>query len=191
MQRFTNSTSNTCIAYLRLANNDSMKEARTQVLTAKQIDQRIDRIAYQIYENNYQEEAIIVAGIEGRGSDLAAMICEKLKTIAPIEIISTVIKVDKRNPVDSDPLLGIENEDLKDTVVILVDDVLNSGKTLIYGVKRFLRVPLKRLRTVVLVDRDHKRYPIKADYVGLSLSTTLQEHITVVLSGDEKGVYLD
>ena len=168
-----------------------MTEARTQVLTAKQIDQRIDRIAYQVYENNYQEEAIIVAGIEGRGSDLATMICEKLRSISPIEIISTTIKVDKRNPVDSDALISIDNEDLKDTVVILVDDVLNSGKTLIYGAKRFLRVPLKRLRTVVLVDRDHKRYPIKADYVGLSLSTTLQEHITVVLSGEEKGVYLD
>ena len=168
-----------------------MTEARTQVLTAKQIDQRIDRIAYQIYENNYQEKSIVVAGISGRGSDLATMICQKLEAISPIEIISTTIKVDKRNPVDSDPLMEIKNEDLKGTVIILVDDVLNSGKTLIYGVKRFLRVPLKRLRTVVLVDRDHKRYPIKADYVGLSLSTTLQEHITVILSGKQKGVYLN
>ena len=167
-----------------------MTEARTQVLTAKQIDQRIDRIAYQIYENNYQEQSIIVAGIEGRGSDLANMITDKLKSISPIEIIPIIITMDKKNPVDSVPELSIENEALRNQVVILVDDVLNSGKTLIYGVKRLLRVPLKRLRTVVLVDRDHKRYPVKADYVGLSLSTTLKEHITVVLSGEEKGVYL-
>ena len=168
-----------------------MTASKTQVLTAKQIDQRIDRLAYEIYENNYQEKSIILAGIEGRGSEMAQLLVSKLREISPIEVTPITIKVNKRSPVDSEPELSIENDQLKDQVVILIDDVLNSGKTLIYGLKRFLRVPLKRLRTVVLVDRDHKRYPVKADYVGLSLSTTLQEHITVVLSGEEKGVYLD
>ena len=168
-----------------------MTASKTQVLTAKQINQRIDRLAYEIYENNYQEKSIILAGIEGRGSEMAQLLVSKLREISPIEVTPITIKVNKRSPVDSEPELSIENDQLKDQVVILIDDVLNSGKTLIYGLKRFLRVPLKRLRTVVLVDRDHKRYPVKADYVGLSLSTTLQEHITVVLSGEEKGVYLD
>lgn len=168
-----------------------MTAVRTQVLNAKQIDQRIDRLAFEIYENNYQEENLIVAGIEGRGADMAEMLVDRLKAISPIKVTPITIKVNKRSPVDSEPELTIGNAKLENQVVILVDDVLNSGKTLIYGVKRFLRVPLKRLRTVVLVDRNHKRYPVKADYVGLSLSTTLQEHITVVLSGEEKGVYLD
>jgi pyrimidine operon attenuation protein / uracil phosphoribosyltransferase len=75
---------------------------------------------------------------------------------------------------------------------MLVDDVLNSGKTLIYGARMFLDAPVKKLSTVVLVDRNHTRYPIKADYIGLSLSTTMQEHITVVLDGKEKDVvYLE
>jgi len=134
---------------------------------------------------------MIVAGIKGRGSDLAAILAEKLKSISPIDVRMATVKVNKRSPLEHEVELDMDVSEIEGQVVILVDDVLNSGKTLIYGVKRFLQVPIKRLRTVVLVDRDHKRFPIKADYVGLSLSTTLLEHISVVLSGDDKGVYLE
>lgn len=164
---------------------------RTLVLSALQIDQRIDRIAYQIYENNYTEASLFIAGIEGRGADMASMIADKLKKISPIEVNLITIRVNKRKPLENEAELSVDVAQIENGVVILVDDVLNSGKTLIYGLKRLLRVPLKRIRTVVLVDRDHKRFPIKADHVGISLSTTLQEHVTVVLSGSEKGVYLD
>ncbi len=98
--------------------------------------------------------------------------------------------VDKKDPLATAAYVELEKEDVRDKVVILVDDVLNSGKTLIYGVRHFLQVRLKALHTAVLIDRDHKRFPVKADHVGLSLSTTLQEHVTVILNGD-MAVYLD
>ena len=84
----------------------------------------------------------------------------------------------------------MEEKEYVKKVVILVDDVLNSGKTLMYAAKHFLTTPLNKLSTLVLVDRNHNRYPIKADYVGLSLATTLQEYINVELKGANKGVYL-
>jgi len=67
--------------------------------------------------------------------------------------------------------------------LVLVDDVLNSGTTLIYGVKHFLEVPLKKFKTAVLVNRNHKKYPIKADFKGISLSTSLHEHVNIHLEG--------
>ena len=92
------------------------------------------------------------------------------------------VKVNKKNPNDNDIKIAIDDAELVNKVIILVDDVLKSGKTLIFGAKPFLNFPVKRLTTVVLVDRGHNRYPIKADFVGLSLSTTLQEHITVEMN---------
>ena len=80
---------------------------------------------------------------------------------------------------------SISSEDYKNKSLILVDDVLNSGATLIYGVKHFLEVPLKRFKTAVLVNRNHKKYPVKADFKGISLSTSLHEHVEVVLTGKE------
>jgi pyrimidine operon attenuation protein/uracil phosphoribosyltransferase len=100
------------------------------------------------------------------------------------------VKVDKKNPYDTQPTVDLKREQVENKVVILVDDVLNSGKTLIYGIKYFLEVRLKALRTVALVDRDHKRFPVKADYVGLLLSTTLKEHVKVDFD-DKMAVYLE
>ncbi len=165
--------------------------SRTLILNSKQIQQKINRIAYEIYENNYDEKEIIIAGIASNGFILAKHIIEVLKAIAPIKIRLIEIVLDKKNPLSKEIKVELTDKDLKNKVIILVDDVLNSGKTLIFGSKPFLNNPVKRLTTVVLVDRGHNRYPIKADFVGLSLSTTLQEHITVEL--DKKGkesVYL-
>lgn len=165
-------------------------ETQTLVLSPRQMDQKIDRMAFQIYENNYEESEIILAGIASNGYQLAEMLAERLERISPIKTRLVNVKLNKKSPLESENVLKIDDSELDGKVVILVDDVLKSGKTLIYGVKRLLRTPLKRLRTVVLVDRDHKRYPVRADYIGMSLSTTLLEHVTVVLSGKRKGVYL-
>lgn len=121
---------------------------------------------------------------------LAELIAARLKVISTIQVKLVEVKVDKKDPLATAAHVELEKEDVRDKVVILVDDVLNSGKTLIYGVRHFLQVRLKALHTAVLIDRDHKRFPIKADHVGLTLSTTLQEHITVELNG-EMAVYLD
>lgn len=164
--------------------------AKTLILTGKQIEQKINRIAYQIYENNYDEKDIFIAGIAPNGYLLAKRIDEVLQKLSPIKTKLIEIVIDKENPLAADIKISVTDKELKNKVIILVDDVLNSGKTLIFGAKPFLIAPVKRLTTVVLVDRGHNRYPIKADLVGLSLSTTLQEHITVELSKGKEAVYL-
>lgn len=162
---------------------------KTLVLDKKQVQQKLDRLAWQIYEQNYKEKEIIIAGIADRGVLLAKKLADKLMEISNIKVKLAAIKVDKDNPFYKDIEVDIQEKEYKNKVIILVDDVLNSGKTLMYGAKYFLSVPLKRLSTIVLVDRNHNRFPIKADFVGLSLSTTLKEHISVELEKNA-GVYL-
>ena len=161
---------------------------KTLVLNKSQLAQKIDRLAWQIYEQNYKEKEIIIAGIANNGVLIAKRIAEKLAEITNVKLTLAIIKLDKVNPYN-DIEVDINEKEYKDKVLILVDDVLNSGKTLMYGAKYFLSVPLKKLSTIVLVDRNHNRFPIKADFVGLSLSTTLKEHISVELEENE-GVYL-
>lgn len=161
---------------------------KTLVLNKRQLAQKIDRLAWQIYEQNYKEKEIIIAGIANRGVLIAKRIAEKLTEISTVKLTLATIKLDKDNPYNEIEV-DINEKEYKDKVLILVDDVLNSGKTLMYGAKYFLSVPLKKLSTIVLVDRNHNRFPIKADFVGLSLSTTLKEHISVELEKNE-GVYL-
>ena len=162
---------------------------KTLVLNKQQLQQKIDRLAWQIHEQNYKVKEIIIAGIANRGVLIAKKIAKKLTEISAIKVKLATIKVDKDNPFYKDIEVDISEKDYKNKVLILVDDVLNSGKTLMYGAKYFLSVPLKKLSTIVLVDRNHNRFPIKADFVGLSLSTTLKEHISVELEKNA-GVYL-
>lgn len=181
MQRFASSQS-----YLR-----PMPQTATQVLGAEQVMRKIDRIAYQIYENNHREEQVILAGIAHNGYRLAQLIAERLRAISPIEVRLVPVFIDKENPLSSEPEVDLQREDVDDRVVILIDDVLNSGRTLAYGLKYFLKVPIRSIQTAVLIDRDHKRYPLRADYVGLQLSTTLQEHVRVVFDDDQTRVILE
>lgn len=163
---------------------------QTVVLNQIQVNQKIDRLAFQIHENHYNETEIIIAGIADNGFRLAELLRDRLANFSDVKVTLVPVQVNKKNPYDTRPSVDLKREEVEDKVVILVDDVLNSGKTLIYGIKYFLEVRLKALRTVALVDRDHKRFPVKADYVGLLLSTTLLEHIKVDL-GDEMAVYLE
>lgn len=158
---------------------------KTLILNSKQIQQKINRIAYEIYENNYTESEIIIAGIASNGYLFAKRLTEVLISISPVKIKLIEIVIDKKNPLSKEITIALSEKELKNKVIVLVDDVLDSGKTLIFGAKPFLNSPIKALTTAVLVDRGHNRYPIKADFVGLSLSTTLQEHVTVEL--DKKG----
>lgn len=162
----------------------------TLVLNQKQISQRINRIAYEIYENNPDETEILIAGIASNGFILAKKIGETLEKISPIKPRYCELKVNKRNPLDNETIVCFTKEEAEGKSVVVVDDVLNSGRTLIHGIKPFLNFNPKRLNTVVLVDRNHNRYPVKADFVGLSLATTLKEHIRVEFEGEE-AVYLE
>jgi pyrimidine operon attenuation protein/uracil phosphoribosyltransferase len=129
---------------------------KTLILDSRQISQKINRIAYQIYENNFEEKEIVIAGIAPRGYILAEKIAYVLMDISSIKAKLMEIKINKENP-QSEVKINLKEDEIKDKVIILVDDVLNSGKTLIYGAKLFLKHPVKRLTTVVLVDRNHTR----------------------------------
>lgn len=164
--------------------------SKTVILNHTEIASRIRRIAYQIYEVNANEKEVIIAGIESKGYVLAERIAKVLEEIAAIKVILCSLKVNKKTPLD--PIISsLESNSYQNKSVVLVDDVLNSGSTLIYGVKFFLEVPLKRLKTVVLVDRNHKKFPIKVDFKGISLSTSLQDSVDVVFSKKEDYAYLE
>lgn len=161
------------------------------ILSHKKIQHKIRRIAYQIYESNVDEEKIIIAGIEGGGLKFAKKIQNVLQEITSAEILLCKVLMDKADPLRSGIKTSMPEAEYENESVVLVDDVLNSGTTLIYGVQHFLRTPLKRLKTAVLVNRNHKKYPVKADFKGISLSTSLQEHVHVVFKARQDAVYLD
>ena len=163
---------------------------KTIILNNEQIQHKTKRIAYQIYESNINESEIVLAGIKENGFIFAKRIKEALEKISPINVILCEVVINKKKPLD--PITtSISSEEYKNKPLILVDDVLNSGTTLIYAAKLFLEVPLKRFKTVVLVNRNHKKYPIKADFKGISLSTSMQEHIYVEFEGKNAQAFLD
>ncbi len=163
---------------------------KSKILDIEAIDQKLKRLAWQVYEKNSAEKEIIVVGISERGLILAKQLAAHIQEISKIKTKIAHLELDKDNPYNKEVALNLEEIEYANKVVILVDDVLNSGKTLMYAAKHFLTTPLAKLAIMVLVDRNHNRYPIKADYVGLSLATTLQEYINVELKGTGKGVYL-
>lgn len=164
---------------------------KIKILDSQQIDQKLNRMAYQVYESNFKEKELLIVGIEGNGYKVAQRIVAILETISTIKIKIGKIKLDKEKPWLLDPLIDFTEKDFENKSIILVDDVLNSGKTLMYAVKLFLNKPVKQLNTLILVDRSHTRFPVKADFVGLSLSTTLQERIdTDFTKKGNEAVYL-
>jgi len=160
------------------------------ILTNEQIHNKTRRIAYQIYEDNSREKEIIIAGINGNGYVFAQNICAILTSISDLNVVLCEVKIDKKNPL-KEVSTNLKSSDYKNKTLILVDDVLNSGTTLIYGIKHFLEVPLKRFNTAVLVNRNHKKYPVKADYKGISLSTSLREHVSVVFEAENSYAILE
>lgn len=159
------------------------------ILDNIQINQKIKRIAYQIYESNSSEKEIIIAGIVGNGFTFSKKIAMVLKEISNLEVILCEVVINKKQPLEK-VTTSISVDDYKNKSLVLVDDVLNSGTTLIYGIKHFLDVPLKRFKTAVLVNRNHKKYPVKADFKGISLSTSIKEHVNVEFKEKEAIAYL-
>ncbi len=156
-----------------------MTQIENIILDQKQIDHKIRRIAYQIYENNVYEKEVVIAGIFENGFIFAKKIKTVIEKISPIKVIMCKVMIDKKNPIE--PITtSLESKIYKNKSLVLVDDVLHSGTTLIYGIKHFLQVPLKQFNTAVLVDRNHKKYPVKADFKGISLSTSINENVSVV-----------
>lgn len=162
------------------------------ILNQKQIEQKITRIAYQLWEDNLDEKELVIAGIVDYGYILAERIKNKLEEISGIRITLMKIIMDKTTSfLQANTDIPVEECAYK--VVILVDDVVNRGRTMAYGIGIFLDIPVKKLRTVALVDRSHRVFPVSPDYTGLELSTVIKEHVDVVISNQpdtEDVVYL-
>ncbi|MBT8287133.1 MAG: phosphoribosyltransferase [Flavobacteriaceae bacterium] len=167
-----------------------MSNKSNTILNHEEITHKLRRIAYQIYENNVDEKEIILAGIAENGYVLAKRIKTLLAKISGKQIILCKVFINKKDP-QSPVKTSLKPEEYMEKSIVLVDDVLNSGTTLIYGVKHFLNVPLKKFKTAVLVNRNHKKYPVKADFKGISLSTTLKEHIHVDLDAKASKAVLE
>jgi len=142
-------------------------------------------MAFEIHENYFDSTELVMIGIKAQGVLLADMIHKELKKIHPIKYHMGTLSINKKDPLESEIHMELSSTDLKGKSVILFDDVLHSGSTLAYGMKPLLEFKLKRLQVGVLINRDHKFFPVTPDYVGLSLGTTLDEHVEVIL--DEKG----
>jgi len=160
-------------------------ETQQTILTHQQIQHKIRRIAYQIYETNVNEEELIIAGIAPSGYILAERLETVLREISDIKIKLCKVSMDKQNPLNS-VKTSLEAEKYQNKAIVLVDDVLNTGSALAYGVHHFLNVPIKRFKTAVLVNRNHKKYPIKADFKGVSLSTSLLNHVDVKFGKEDR-----
>ena len=166
-----------------------MTQNENKIKNSKDITSSIKRIAYQVYEANLEEECLIIVGIGKRGSILSKMLGKEIILISDLKLDYVNLSIHKEKPFNNIqsniPLENIENKS-----IVIVDDVLNTGSTLIYAVSFFLQIPVKRIKTAVMVNRNHKKFPIKADFKGISLSTSVNEHITVRLKGKDSGIYL-
>ncbi len=149
---------------------------------------KLQRMAFEVIENNLEEKNIILAGIKDHGSIIARNIAQILKEAGQIDVQLISISLDKKNPGE----ITLSNQlDFNGKVALIVDDVANSGKTMLYSLKPFLNFHPKKIQTLALVERTHKAFPVHLDYVGLSVATTLQEHIFVEVSGEEvTGAYM-
>lgn len=164
-----------------------------QILTDRQIRQKIRRIAIEILERNYGEPEIILAGLNNNGLGFARLLLAELQTVHSGETTLTLtrIRLNPANPVEYEPVVELPAEALRGKSIVIVDDVANTGRTIFYAVQPLLKVVPKRVEVAVLVDRKHKSFPIKADYVGLSLATTLRDDIEVQIRDvNEMAVYL-
>ena len=163
------------------------------ILAHKQITHIIKRMAYQVYEDNISEEELIVAGVRGEGFILAQLIANELEKISDLNIQLLAIEIDKKNPIEKDIVLNPKRntEDLHQKSVVVIDDVLNSGSTLLFSLQPFLKQPMRQIKTAVLVNRNHKKYPVKADFKGISLSTSSHENVRVSLAPEAFQVVLE
>lgn len=156
-----------------------------EILNNRQINQKIKRLAIEIIEHNIDTDQIILAGINNNGMGFAQMLLDELLQLTNKEIILTRIRLNPAQPTSSEIHIEMPLEQLEDKAIIIVDDVANTGRTIFYATKPLLDIIPSKIEVAVLVDRKHKSFPIKVDYVGLTLATTLKEHIEVQIS-DEK-----
>jgi pyrimidine operon attenuation protein/uracil phosphoribosyltransferase len=157
-------------------------QLKNPVLDQETIRRKLRRMALQVAEQNADAGELIIAGIQGNGDIVAEALVGELRSVIDLALTRISIQLDKKDPME----IIIRPETAVDgKTIVLVDDVANSGKTMFYALKPFLNARPKKIQTLVLVERSHKLFPIQTDYVGLSITTTLQEHIFVETRGSE------
>jgi pyrimidine operon attenuation protein/uracil phosphoribosyltransferase len=139
----------------------------------------------QILEENYQESSLVIAGINNNGFAFAELIHKELETINMVPMNLVNIRLNPAKPLSDEVTFSCPIDELKDKCIIIVDDVANTGRTLFYAMKPLMNVVPKKVEVAVLIDREHKSFPVKVDYVGMSLATTLKDHIDVQIFGME------
>lgn len=163
---------------------------KSLILDSDQVKQKIRRMAFEVYEHNFKEKNIVIAGIDGQGYVLAKLLAKQVEGISPIEAKLVKITLDKQAPEQSEITLDCDLKDLKKKSIVMVDDVLNTGRTFAYGMKPFLNIEVKKIEIAVLINRGHTHFPIHAQFSGYELSTTIKDHIEVILGKEEMAVYL-
>jgi len=165
---------------------------RIKILDHGKIQLKTSRIARHILEDFHQEKEIILVGIQGSGFEFAQRIAAELNTVSPtMKLVLGSLLIDKKNPSLSTTRIDFSSDVLVDKVIIVVDDVLNTGKTLIFGVACLLHFQARSIKTAVLIDRSHNNFPIKADYIGFPMATTMMEHVRVIFGENEAEAYLE
>ena len=164
-----------------------MKE--NKILDKRQIEDKIKRISYEIYEENFDNESIIICGIEKNGSTIAKVVIKELESICNIKIEFISVALNKKKPLNTVEIKSKKNI-IKNKSIILIDDVSNTGRTLIYVINELTKFEPKKINTAILVNRDHSLFPVKINFVGLSLSTSINNHIEVILDKNEMAAYL-
>ena len=164
-------------------------ETKLLILDHQQVIQKVRRIGFEIFENNVKEKSIVLAGIDGQGYQLAKMLATVVEDISPLKTDLIKVLLNKEDPTKSEVTVDQDAKVYKRKSIILVDDVLNSGRTLAYAMKPFLEVEIRKLEVAVLVNRSHPKFPIQPTYTGYELATTLTDHVEVVL-GKKSSVYL-
>jgi pyrimidine operon attenuation protein/uracil phosphoribosyltransferase len=157
-------------------------QTKNCILNKQAIVQKMKRMALEIAEQNFDESELIIAGINGNGEIVAKNLAKELNSIYSFRIQTITIHINKKEPleVSTDNSIAFNNKS-----IIVVDDVANTGRIILYALKPFLESHPKKIQTLVLVERSHKLFPIQNDYTGLSVATTLQEHIAVETEGEE------
>lgn len=160
------------------------------ILNKEQIQQKVIRMAYEVYEQNFEAQQLVLAGIHRNGYTLAGLLARELEKISPIQVTLLQVSLDKTAPLQVPVSITPETRALENAVVIIVDDVLNTGKTLAYTLNALLQHNPKKIEIATLVNRHHTLFPVTSTYTGYSLATTLREHIDVVLEENEVAAYI-
>ena len=171
-----------------MTNQEKLPNGETLLMDAMEINRKLRRIANEIVERNEGVDNIILVGIRRRGVPLAERLSKLIKEIegkdVPVEIIDITLYRDDLSTLGSSPVVGSTEIDIPidEKIVVLVDDVLFTGRTIRAAMDSLMDFGRpSKIQLAVLVDRGHRDLPIKADYVGKNIPTSLSENINVNL----------